>query len=507
MSKRIMAFFLAILLLVPTTALAEGEADIVDTAVAAGNFTTLVAAVQAADLVSTLKGPGPFTVFAPTDAAFNALLEELELTAQELLASDILKDVLLYHVVPGKVMSTDLVDGASVATVGGENITVSLNPVQINDSNVVTADIQASNGVIHVVDEVLWPPSLEVSDLVDTAVELEDFSTLVAAVQKAGLEDDLRGEGPFTLFAPTDEAFADLLETLDVTAEELLNRSDLADILLYHVVSGKVMSSDLQDGMEPATLNGKKVKIALNPDKKVNDSNIEFADLEASNGVIHVIDKVLLPPADPPAEEPKEEPAPEEPPAEEPTAEEPTGEAPTADIVDTAVAAGSFTTLVAAVQKAGLVDELKGEGPFTVFAPTDDAFAALLKSLDVTAEELLNRSDLADILLYHVVKGNVLSTDLVDGMEVETLNGKKVKISLNPAMVNDSKISSADIKTTNGVIHVIDSVLLPPADEAAQTVPKTGDPTSQWLYVMLATLTGLGVLFFAGRRKMLKVRN
>ena len=123
MSKKLIAILLAVLLMVPAMgAMAEGEADIVDTAVAAGSFTTLVAAVQAADLVDTLKGEGPFTVFAPTDDAFAALLADLGMTAEQLLASDILTDVLLYHVVPGKVMSTDLVDGATVATVGGSEI-------------------------------------------------------------------------------------------------------------------------------------------------------------------------------------------------------------------------------------------------------------------------------------------------------------------------------------------------------------------------------------------------
>ena len=304
MSKKLIAILLAVLLMVPAMgAMAEGEADIVDTAVAAGSFTTLVAAVQAADLVDTLKGEGPFTVFAPTDDAFAALLADLGMTAEQLLASDILTDVLLYHVVPIKVMSTDLVDGATVATVGGSEITVSLDPVQINDANVVTADIVASNGVIHVIDKVLLPPSDEGStgataDIVDTAIAAGSFTTLVAALQKAGLVDALKKtDTQYTVFAPTDEAFAALLASLGVTAEELLNRSDLADILLYHVIGVKVMSSDLTDGMEATTLGGKVLKISLDP-AMVNDSNIVTADIEATNGVIHVIDAVLLPPAD-----------------------------------------------------------------------------------------------------------------------------------------------------------------------------------------------------------------
>lgn len=131
------------------------------------------------------------------------------------------------------------------------------------------------------------------------------------------------------------------------------------------------------------------------------------------------------------------------------------------DIVDVAKEAGSFNTLIAALEKAGLVDTLKGEGPFTVFAPTDEAFAVLLKELDITAEELLARDDLKKILLYHVVPGEVMSRDLKDGMQVKTLADKNVNISLDPVKVNNAKVVKPDIEASNGVIHVIDKVLLP----------------------------------------------
>ncbi|OAT85986.1 Nex18 symbiotically induced protein [Bacillus sp. MKU004] len=138
------------------------------------------------------------------------------------------------------------------------------------------------------------------------------------------------------------------------------------------------------------------------------------------------------------------------------------GQAPaTKDIVDTAVEAGQFKTLAAALEKAGLVETLKGEGPYTVFAPTDAAFAKLLKKLGITAEELLAREDLKDILLYHVLSGKVMSTDLKDGAQVETLAKKPVKVSLDPVRINDANVLQADIQASNGVIHVIDEVLLP----------------------------------------------
>ncbi|KZZ83138.1 Nex18 symbiotically induced protein [Bacillus sp. SJS] len=131
------------------------------------------------------------------------------------------------------------------------------------------------------------------------------------------------------------------------------------------------------------------------------------------------------------------------------------------DIVDTAAEAGEFKILAAALEKAGLVETLKGTGPYTVFAPTDQAFEKLLKDLNITAEELLNRKDLKDILLYHVVQGKVLSSDLKNGMKVKTLAGKDVTISLDPVKVNNATVVNPDVEASNGVIHVIDTVLVP----------------------------------------------
>ena len=302
----------------------EGEmADIVDTAVAAGGFETLVAAVTAAGLVDTLKSDGPFTVFAPTDEAFAALPEG---TVDALLAdTDALTAVLLYHVVPGKVMAADVVglDGEMVETVGGEMVAIAVDgdSVMINDSNVVAADVETSNGVIHVIDAVLIPgaddmaeeeaaPTEEpmeeeaaegdmsdMADIVDTAVAAGDFETLVAAVTAAGLVDTLKGEGPFTVFAPADSAFAALPEG---TVDGLLADPEgaLTDVLLYHVVAGKVMAADVLglDGQSVETVGGGMLEITIDGDTVlINGIPVAAADIETSNGVIHVIDGVLIP--------------------------------------------------------------------------------------------------------------------------------------------------------------------------------------------------------------------
>jgi len=263
--------------------------NIIETAADAGTFQTLIAAVDAAGLTSTLQGPGPYTVFAPTDQAFNALPDG---TVEALLADqEALSEVLLYHVVPGRIMAADLSDGQIVQTADGREFRVTISSdARVNGVNVSTTDVEASNGVIHVIDAVLIP----VEDNVDTAIGA-GFETLVAAVQAAGLEDALRDpEARYTIFAPTDEAFDALPEG---TLEALLDDPEaLAQILLYHVVDGRVFAGDLVDGMEATTLQGETVTISLNGGAQVNGTSIIATDVFTANGVVHVIDAVLLPP-------------------------------------------------------------------------------------------------------------------------------------------------------------------------------------------------------------------
>jgi transforming growth factor-beta-induced protein len=279
--------------------------DIIDTAVADGRFTTLVAAVQAAELVDTLKGEGPFTVFAPTDDAFSALPEG---TLESLLLPEnkqTLTDILLYHVVSGKVMAAEVTAMTSAATVLGKDIAVKVDTgnVYINEAKVIITDIETSNGIIHVIDAVLLPPTDEAAmeeknTIVDIAVADGRFTTLVAAVTAADLVETLSGEGPFTVFAPTDDAFAALPAG---TLDSLLlpeNKQQLTDILLYHVVSGKVMAADVVTLTSAPTVLGKDVTITVKDGNVfLNDTvQVIITDIEASNGVIHVIDAVLLPP-------------------------------------------------------------------------------------------------------------------------------------------------------------------------------------------------------------------
>ncbi|MDG1392121.1 fasciclin domain-containing protein [Ilumatobacter sp.] len=291
---------------------------IVDVAIAAGTFDTLVAAVSAAGLAETLSGEGPFTVFAPTDDAFAALpaglVDALLLPENEAA----LVAVLTYHVLGAEVPSSDVATGA-VATLQGEEIELVAgeNGVTVNGANVIAVDVEASNGVIHVIDSVLVPPSIdatallvadameseameeemEVGTIVDVAVEAGSFNTLVAAVTAADLAETLSGEGPFTVFAPTDEAFAALPAGL---VDALLlpeNKDALVAVLTYHVLGAEVPSSDVATGAV-ATLQGEEIELVASDDGvTVNGANVIAVDVEASNGVIHVIDAVLVPPS------------------------------------------------------------------------------------------------------------------------------------------------------------------------------------------------------------------
>jgi len=295
--------------------------------------------------------------------------------------------------------------------------------------------------------------------IVDVAVGAGSFETLVAAVTEAGLVETLSGDGPFTVFAPTDDAFAAALDALGLTAEELLGNPALADILTYHVVAGAVDAETAisLDGQSAATVQGEEIDIAVvDGNVMINNATVVMADVEASNGIIHVIDAVILPPtiaeallgdgddtAD--ADMVDEEAAPE-----------------LGTIVGVAEEAGIFTTLLAAGEATGLSVPLDADGDFTIFAPTDDAFAAALDALGLTAETLTT------ILTYHGLLGSVSAEEAIalDGQSVATINGAEIAISVvdGAVVINDSAtVIQADVLASNGVIHVIDAVLLPPA--------------------------------------------
>ena len=495
---------IASLLLSPVV-VADDTQDIPTNAQNTGVHDSLVAALSHAELVSALQADGPFTVFAPTDDAFAAAGIDLSTfdTEEE---NATLVDILLYHVVSGEVTASAVTDGMNAEALNGDDLsfTVTDGVVMVNDATVTSADVMASNGVIHVIDKVLMPPA-DLGDIPTVAQGTGIHTSLVAAVTQADLVATLQGDGPFTVFAPTDDAFAAAgidLEALDTDE----GKAALTDILLYHVVAGEVPSSAVTDGLVAAAVNGDDLSFTVGDSVMVNDATVVLADVPASNGVIHVIDKVLMPPAD------------------EPAVTEADGDicynmvthtvaagasfeecmayayyedyemngqtftgcyntvthtftmvsqaeceaymwTPAVDIAMTASATTIHNSLVAALAQADLVATLQGDGPFTVFAPTDDAFAAAgidLEALDTDE----GKAALTDILLYHVVAGEVPSSAVTDGLVAAAVNGDDLSFTVGDSvMVNDATVVLADVPASNGVIHVIDKVLMPPADE------------------------------------------
>jgi len=265
-------------------------------------------------------------------------------------------------------------------------------------------------------------------DIIDTAVSAGSFTILAKALTEAELVGALKGEGPFTVFAPTDEAFKKLPKGTLETLLKPENRDMLVGILTYHVVPGNLDAGKVLGSKTLTTLNGQRTDIA---DGKIDNATIVKTDIECTNGIIHVIDEVILPESD--------------------------------TILGIATSAGSFNTLAAALKAADLIDALSGDGPFTVFAPTDEAFAALPEG---TVENLLkpeNKDKLRSILLYHVTEGRIYADQAIEAGKAATLQGEKVKIteSWGKVKINDAKVVTADIEASNGVIHVIDRVILP----------------------------------------------
>ena len=314
------ALFALLLVAAPALAACDSGTDTPDpvtitaAVVADAQLSTLEAAVVRAGLATTLSGPGPFTVFAPTDAAFQAALTALGLTAEQLLANPALADILTLHVVPGRLTAAQLSNGQTLTTVNGETLTVRIAGgrvgVDTEDADtapnafVSTADVSASNGVIHKIDAVLLPaPTATVTE---TVVADAQLSTLEAAVVRAGLAGTLSGPGPFTVFAPTDAAFQAALTALGLTAEQLLALPNLGEILTFHVVPGAVVASQLTNGQVLTTVNGQTLTVRITGSTvgldsqdagSEPDATVVTADIGASNGVIHKIGAVLLPAA------------------------------------------------------------------------------------------------------------------------------------------------------------------------------------------------------------------
>lgn len=270
-----------------------GPQNIVEVASSNSDFSILVSAIVKADLVSVLQGSGPFTVFAPTNAAFNTLFTQLGVSGISALSAETLRPILLNHVIDGNVKAGSISTG--YATTKNNNIKLFINKsgdVMVDESKVIQTDVTASNGVIHAIDKVILPPSI-----INHAINNPGFSILVEAIVKAGLVEALSADGPFTVFAPDNNAFTNLFAALGVSGIDDLTAEQLTPILLYHVVSGNILAAQVTSGEVPTLNTGNNITVLVNGMGVVlnGDSNVIATDVQGTNGVIHAIDKVLLP--------------------------------------------------------------------------------------------------------------------------------------------------------------------------------------------------------------------
>ena len=438
--------------------------DVTAIAQGTGIHDSLVAAVIQAELLNSLQGDEPLTLFAPTDQAFaDAGIDLAALNNPEGMAT--LSDILLYHVVPGEVTSSDLSECQVANAANGQPLSFTVGEtVMVNGATVTIADVPASNGIVHVIDKVLTPSDTP-NDIPRTAQCTGIHDSLVAAVIQAELLTTLQGDGPFTVFAPTDQAFADAgIDLAELDTPE--GKAILSDILLYHVVPGTVLSSNLSDCMSATAVNDLPLSFTVGDSVMVNNATVVTPDVATSNGVIHVIDKVLSPTATP------------------------------TDVPRTAACTGVHNSLVAGVIQAELLATLEGEGPFTVFAPTDQAF--IDAGIDLNALNTPEgKATLSDILLHHVHIGSLWGAEVTDGMTLPMANGDNLTLTKmdGKVMIGDVEVTTADVLASNGIIHVVDKVIMPPSevsDSTDDTESSSDDDSNSLIWIVLVVILLLG---------------
>ncbi len=470
-SKVMLSMLMITLTLVATSCNDDDDDDkpsknIVQIAQSDANLTTLVDAVVAANLATTLSGDGPFTVFAPTNAAFAKLDPDVLNTI--ISTPSLLTALLQYHVVSGAVTSDMLSNGAVPTLLSGQSIDVNVSGgVTLNGTSKVTsANIIATNGVIHIIDEVLMPDDFVAQTIVQIAASNSDFSILVDVLTKPELSDLLAAANDptsnLTVFAPTNTAFEAVLDALGKDSVDDLPVGLLKEIVQYHIVSGAVFSTGLSNGDVPTLLAGENVTVDLTNGVKINNANVIAADIEAINGVIHAVDAVLLP-----------------------------------SYVATAVGTISevivfdpdYTILVAALRKAELLNTVSTTDNLTLFAPDNAGFVAA----GITSLDGLEKEDLSPILLYHVLGAKVLSSGLpADGMATTLSNSEKIYLGyLNNGVVlinGLTQITAVDIEKSNGVVHTINRTLVPPAGDIVDIAIAMADMGDDSQFTVLVSL-------------------
>jgi transforming growth factor-beta-induced protein len=446
--------------------------NIVQVAQGTPDLSTLVSAIVAAELTDALSGPGPFTVFAPTNAAFAKL--DPAILNNILATPSLLTALLQYHVVAGEVYAADLTPGPVQTLLSGQTVEVSISggTVTLNGSaTVVQADVCASNGVIHVINEVLLPEDFYARTLAQIVAGSPDHTILLSALGKPELADLLAAASDptqdLTVFAPTDEAFEAVLAALGKESIDDIPVELLKEIVTYHLLGAAVTSDQLTNGDVPTLLPGipggpefEFVTVDLTDGVKINTANVTAADFKAVNGVAHIVDAVLLPSYVAYS---------------------------VGTVAEVVLFEKDFTILAGALRKAALLETVATAPALTVFAPDNAGFvAAGITNLDdYTAEQLTG------VLTYHVIGSVVKAADLPASGIAETLNGNIYLGYLNQGrvLVNGlSEITAVDIEKSNGVIHVINRTLVPPAPNVVEIAVAMSEMTENAEFTVLVSL-------------------
>jgi len=416
-------------------AFVNAQSNVYEIISTSANHTLLKAAIDEAGLSDELQvKEATYTVFAPDDMAFKNLAVQLDTDINDLLQLENLSDILLYHVLSTSAFSDDIVNGAVVTPLNSSN-TIKLTAtsdgsVYANQAMVNAADLVADNGVVHSINAVLLPSET----VADIAID-NGFSYLTAAVATAELFPALTDPfADFTVFAPDNEAFENIASALGTDIEGLLALDNLSDILLYHVLGARALSSDISNGDMVTPLNNTNtIKFTLTSEDEVyaNQAKVILADVTSDNGVVHAIDAVILP---------------------------------NETVVDIAID-NDFSVLATAVIKAELLPALTDPlADFTVFAPDNSAFKNLAEILGTDIDGLLALDNLRDILLYHVLGTSALSSDITNGDIVTPLNDantiKLTATSDGTVYANQAMVTLADVTADNGVVHAINAVIL-----------------------------------------------
>jgi uncharacterized surface protein with fasciclin (FAS1) repeats len=440
--------------------------NIPDTLAADPDFSTLSQLLASSGLDEALAGPGPLTLFAPANDAFAAFdpTQLAEIQADP----DTLAKVLTYHVVAEKVaLTTSSLTAGPLTMLDGQTTLVSGtgSSLRINTAAIVTPDVEASNGIIQGIDALLVPPDLVLDqqptqNLVELLAASPDYSTYTQLVAEAGLTSQLNQAGPFTLFAPDNAAFAAVDQAKLAKVRE--DPTQLRSLVQYTIAGGSFPTAQLEDGASIPTEQGGSVQISVDGSTyKVDDATIIDPDNLATNGVLHGLNQVIVPPG----------------------TEIDLTPAPTQNVVQIIGSQPAYSTLSSLLATAGLTDLLSQTGPYTVFGPNNDAFAAL--PADTLAYLQSNVPLLRQVLAYHVVLANLPTEDLQPGT-LNSLEGSTLNITVEGTTyrVNGAIIVEPDLLATNGVVQGIDQVLVPPGVDinppppTTTTAPTTEAPTT-----------------------------